>query len=59
MRCPLALSGSTTRLALLTVSARHIIPALGQWGAGGSLVVGLVVYSIIVVGQFIVIAKGA
>ena len=55
----LALSVATTRMILLTAHAGHIITAFGTMVAGGNLVVGLVVYIIIVVVQFIVIAKGA
>ena len=55
----LALSVATTRMILLTAHAGHIITAFGTMVAGGNLVVGVVVYIIIVVVQFIVIAKGA
>ena len=55
----LALSIATTRLILLHGDAGHIIATFGQMVAGGSLVVGLVVFLIITVVQFIVIAKGA
>ena len=55
----LALSVSTTRMILLNAHAGKIITAFGTMVAGGNLVVGIVVYIIIVVVQFIVIAKGA
>lgn len=55
----LALSIATTRMILLHGDAGHIIAAFGQMVAGGSLVVGLVVFLIITVVQFVVIAKGA
>lgn len=55
----LALSIATTRLILLDGDAGHIINAFGNFVAGGNLVVGLVVFVIITVVQFIVIAKGA
>lgn len=55
----LALSIATTRLILLEAHAGHIIDTFGRMVAGGNLVVGLVVFLIITVVQFIVIAKGA
>lgn len=55
----LALSVATTRLILLEADAGSIIDAFGNFVAGGNLVVGLVVFVIITVVQFIVIAKGA
>lgn len=55
----LSLSVATTRLILLEADAGHIIDAFGHFVAGGNLVVGLVVFVIITVVQFIVIAKGA
>lgn len=55
----LALSIATTRQILLEASAGHIIDTFGNMVAGGNLVVGIVVFLIITVVQFIVIAKGA
>lgn len=55
----LALSIATTRMILLEGEAGHIIDTFGNVVAGGNLVVGLVVFLIITVVQFIVIAKGA
>jgi type III secretion protein V len=55
----LALAIATTRMILLEAHAGHIIEAFGRMVAGGNLVVGLVVFLIITVVQFIVIAKGA
>lgn len=55
----LALSVATTRLILLDAHAGHIIDAFGHFVAGGNLVVGIVVFIIITIVQFIVIAKGA
>jgi type III secretion protein V len=55
----LALSIATTRMILLHGQAGHIIDTFGKVVAGGNLVVGLVVFLIITVVQFIVIAKGA
>lgn len=55
----LALSIATTRMILLHGEAGHIIQTFGDMVAGGNLVVGLVVFLIITVVQFIVIAKGS
>ncbi len=55
----LSLSIATTRMILLEGHAGHIIDTFGKVVAGGNLVVGLVVFLIITVVQFIVIAKGA
>jgi len=55
----LSLSIATTRMILLEGNAGHIIDTFGKMVAGGNLVVGLVVFLIITVVQFIVIAKGA
>ena len=55
----LALSVATTRMILLHGDAGHIIDTFGKMVAGGNLVVGLVVFLIITVVQFLVIAKGA
>ena len=55
----LSLSVATTRLILLDGDAGHIIDAFGHFVAGGNLVVGIVVFLIITIVQFIVIAKGA
>jgi type III secretion protein V len=55
----LSLSIATTRMILLKGDAGHIIDTFGKVVAGGNLVVGLVVFLIITVVQFIVIAKGA
>lgn len=55
----LSLSIATTRQILLHANGGHIIDTFGKMVAGGNLVVGLVVFLIITVVQFIVIAKGA
>ena len=55
----LSLSVATTRLILLEAHAGNIIDAFGNFVAGGNLVVGIVVFIIITIVQFIVIAKGA
>jgi flagellar biosynthesis protein FlhA len=55
----LSLNVASTRLILLQGDAGEIIQAFGGFVAGGSLVVGLVIFLILVVIQFIVITKGA
>lgn len=54
-----ALSIASTRLILLEGSAGHIIEAFGEVVVGGNLVVGLVVFVILTLVQFLVITKGA
>ena len=55
----LALSISTTRLILLQADAGEIIQTFGEFVVGGNLVVGLVIFLILTIVQFIVITKGA
>ena len=55
----LSLNVASTRLILLYGNAGKIIQTFGDFVAGGSLVVGLVIFLILVVIQFIVITKGA
>jgi len=55
----LSLNVASTRLILLQGNAGKIIHTFGSFVAGGSLVVGLVIFLILVVIQFIVITKGA
>ncbi|MFJ3526276.1 type III secretion system export apparatus subunit SctV [Pseudomonas sp. NPDC090203] len=55
----LALSITTTRLILLDGNAGHIVKAFGDFVIAGQVVVGLVVFLIITVAQFVVITKGA
>ena len=55
----LSLSIATTRMILVEGHGGHIIQTFGTMVAGGNIVVGLVVFLIITVVQFIVIAKGA
>jgi flagellar biosynthesis protein FlhA len=55
----LSLNVASTRLILLNGNAGKIIQTFGNFVAGGSLVVGLVIFLILVVIQFIVITKGA
>jgi flagellar biosynthesis protein FlhA len=55
----LSLNVASTRLILLQGSAGKIIQTFGDFVAGGSFVVGVVIFLILVVIQFIVITKGA
>jgi len=55
----LALSISTTRLILLHADAGHIIEAFGKFVVAGEVVVGLVIFLIITIAQFVVITKGS
>lgn len=55
----LALSIAITRSILLHADAGHIIDTFGNVVVSGNLVVGLVIFLIITVVQFIVVAKGA
>jgi type III secretion protein V len=55
----LAISVSTTRLILLEADAGHIVETFGNFVVGGNLVVGLVIFLILTVVQFIVITKGS
>ncbi len=55
----LALSITTTRLILLEADAGEIIHAFGNFVVGGDLIVGLVIFLIITIVQFLVITKGS
>jgi type III secretion protein V len=55
----LAIIISTARLILLQADAGEIISAFGSFVVGGNIAVGLVVFVIITVAQFVVITKGA
>jgi flagellar biosynthesis protein FlhA len=55
----LALNVASTRLILMQGNAGSIIHTFGNFVAGGSIVVGLVMFIILVVIQFVVITKGS
>ena len=60
----LALNVATTRLILLhgnegTTAAGHVINGFGQFVVGGNMVVGLVIFLILVLINFVVITKGS
>lgn len=55
----LSLNVATTRLILGQADAGRIVESFGSYVVGGNLVVGLVVFLILVIIQFVVITKGA
>ncbi len=55
----LALNVSTSRLILLNGDAGEVVASFGDFVVGGNLIVGLVVFLILVVIQFVVITNGA
>jgi len=55
----LALNVASTRLILLNADAGRLIESFGQFVVGGQMVVGLIIFIILVVIQFVVITKGA
>ena len=55
----LALNVSVTRLVLLHGDAGNVVKAFGEFVVGGNVIVGLVVFMILVVIQFVVITNGA
>jgi flagellar biosynthesis protein FlhA len=55
----LAINVSVTRLILLHGDAGHVVKAFGSFVVGGNVVVGLVVFLILVVIQFVVVTNGA
>jgi flagellar biosynthesis protein FlhA len=55
----LAINVSVTRLILLHGEAGGVIHAMGSFVVGGNLVVGLVIFMILVVIQFVVITNGS
>ncbi|MPQ99483.1 flagellar biosynthesis protein FlhA [Modestobacter sp. I12A-02628] len=55
----LALNVSSTRLVLTDGYAGHVIEAFGDFVIGGSLIVGLVIFVILTIIQFVVITNGA
>jgi type III secretion protein V len=55
----LALAITTTRLILIQGDAGHIVSTFGSFVVGGNLVVGLVVFLILTIVNFMVITKGS
>jgi type III secretion protein V len=54
----LAITITTTRLILLQADAGQVVGAFGDFVIGGNVAVGLVVFFIITIAQFVVITKG-
>src|SRR5215470_6773192 len=55
----LSITITTSRLVLLQADAGELINAFGSFVVGGNLAVGLAIFLIISVAQFVVITKGA
>ncbi|MCK5688080.1 FHIPEP family type III secretion protein, partial [Myxococcota bacterium] len=55
----LSLNVSTTRLILLQADAGEVIDAFGQFVVRGNFIVGAVIFLIITIVQFLVVAKGS
>jgi flagellar biosynthesis protein FlhA len=55
----LSLNVASTRLILLQGNAGQIIETFGQFVVGGNMVIGLVIFLILVIIQFVVITKGS
>lgn len=55
----LALSISTTRLILIQADAGHIVETFGNFVVGGNLIVGMVIFLILTIVNFMVITKGS
>jgi flagellar biosynthesis protein FlhA len=55
----LAINISVTRLILLHGDAGHVVTAFGNFVVGGNVVVGLIIFLILIVIQFVVITNGA
>jgi flagellar biosynthesis protein FlhA len=55
----LAINVSVTRLILLEGDAGHVVKAFGEFVVGGNVVVGLVIFLILIVIQFVVVTNGA
>jgi flagellar biosynthesis protein FlhA len=55
----LAINVSVTRLILTRGDAGNVVKAFGQFVVGGNVVVGLVIFLILIVIQFVVVTNGA
>ena len=55
----LAINVSVTRLILTTGDAGGVVKAFGEFVVGGNVVVGLIIFLILVVIQFVVVTSGA
>ncbi|HEY8584796.1 MAG TPA: flagellar biosynthesis protein FlhA [Capillimicrobium sp.] len=55
----LAINISVTRLILLEGDAGHVVEAFGNFVVGGNVVVGLIIFLILIIIQFVVVTNGA
>ena len=55
----LAINVSVTRLILTTGDAGSVVKSFGQFVVGGNVIVGLVIFLILIVIQFVVVTNGA
>jgi flagellar biosynthesis protein FlhA len=55
----LAIKVSVTRLVLTTGNAGSVVKSFGQFVVGGNVIIGLVVFAILIVIQFVVVTNGA
>jgi len=55
----LSLNVAATRLILSDADAGHVIAAIGSYVVGGNYVIGLIVFLILVVVQYVVVTNGA
>ncbi len=55
----LAINVSVTRLILTTGDAGSVVKAFGEFVVGGNVIVGLVIFLILIVIQFVVVTNGA
>jgi flagellar biosynthesis protein FlhA len=55
----LAINVSVTRLILSTGNAGNVVRAFGQFVVGGNVVIGLIIFLILIVIQFVVVTNGA
>jgi len=55
----LSLNVASTRLILSTATAGRVIQSFGDFVVGGNYVIGIIVFAILVVVQFVVITKGS
>lgn len=55
----LALNVAATRLILTEADAGHVIEAIGTYAVQGNFVIGLVVFTILVIVQYVVVTSGA
>jgi flagellar biosynthesis protein FlhA len=55
----LAINVSVTRLVLTTGNAGSVVKSFGQFVVGGNVIIGLVVFAILIVIQFVVVTNGA